>query len=410
MQLEGVRHNSVGGFVNRRGIAMMSASHVIDDLYQGVVPAMLPFLVSERHYSYAAVAGLTLAATMLSSVVQPAFGVWTDRKPRRWLIPVGMTTAAVGVGAAGLFSSYAVTWLVIAVSGLGIAAFHPSAASAARQAAGNSNRGMSIFALGGNIGFAIGSLIATPVLLWLGLKGTILLAVPAVVMALILAKRLGPVLDGPVGNRRTVTTPKGKDNWPDFLRLTSVVVVRSIVFFGLSSFLALYFIHDLGTSPVVGGAALTVFLVAGAGGTLLGGWVADRFGPLVPIRYGFAFCVPAMIGLVMAAEWHIALIFVALTGIGVFVPFSVFVILGQDYLPNRIGTASGVTVGLAVTVGGLFNPILGALADATSLHFTLIVLIGLPVLALILSIFLNDPVATARRGGPPQKAGEPASV
>lgn len=385
-----------GGLVNRRGVAMMSSAHLVDDLYQGVVPAMLPFFVSERHYSYAAVAGLTLAATMLSSVVQPAFGVWTDRKPRRWLIPAGMATAALGVGAAGLFPGYAVTWVMIAISGLGIAAFHPSAASAARRASGDSNRGMSIFALGGNVGFALGTLMATPVLLWLGLRGTALLILPAVVMALVLAKQLGPVLDGPVGARRPATMPKGRDNWPEFLKLTSVVVVRSIVFFGLSSFLALYFIHGLGTSPEIGGAALTMFLAAGACGTLLGGWLADRFGPLVSIRYGFAFCIPAMVGLVLAPEWHIALVFVVLTGVGVFVPFSVFVILGQNYLPNRIGTASGVTVGLAVTVGGLFNPLLGALADGTSLHFILVVLIGLPAVALILSAFLRDPGLPAR--------------
>ena len=139
---------------------MMSSAHMVDDLYQGVIPAMLVFFVSERHYSYAAVAGLTLAATMLSSIVQPAFGVWTDRKPRRWLVPAGMLVAALGVAAAGLFSSYATTWLMVALSGLGIAAFHPSAASAARRAAGDSNRGMSIFALGGNVGFALGSLLA----------------------------------------------------------------------------------------------------------------------------------------------------------------------------------------------------------------------------------------------------------
>ena len=114
---------------------MMSMAHVVDDLYQGIVPALLPFLVIERQYSYAAVAGLTLAATVLSSVVQPLFGWWSDRKPRRWLIPTGMATAALGVGFAGVFPSYAATWFVIAVSGLGIAAFHPSAASAARRAA-----------------------------------------------------------------------------------------------------------------------------------------------------------------------------------------------------------------------------------------------------------------------------------
>jgi MFS transporter, FSR family, fosmidomycin resistance protein len=390
--------------VNRRGIAMMSMAHVVDDLYQGIVPALLPFLLIERQYSYAAVAGLTLAATVLSSVVQPLFGWWSDRKPRRWLIPTGMATAALGVGFAGVFPSYAATWFVIAVSGLGVAAFHPSAASAARRAAGNSNKGMSIFALGGNVGFAVGSLIATPVLLAFGLGGTMLLIIPALVMAAILARHLGTVLDGPVGNRRPVTMPSGTDNWPDFLKLTSVVLVRSIVFFGLTSFLALYFIHELGTSRAIGGIALTLFLTAGAVGTLLGGWIADRYGEMVTIRGGFLFCIPAMVGLVLAGDWRVAMVFVALSGLGVFVPFSVFVILGQDYLPNRIGTASGVTVGLAVTVGGLFNPILGALADATSLHFTLVVLVCLPVLALLLSLFLHAPVRPGRGQEPVESA------
>ena len=142
--------------MNRRGIALISSAHVVDDAYQGVVPALLPFLVAERHYSYAAVSGLTLAATLLSSVAQPVFGWWTDRRPRRWMIPAGILMAATGVASVGLFSSYLVTWLVIALSGLGIAAFHPEAARAARQAAGNSNRAMSVFALGGNAGFALG--------------------------------------------------------------------------------------------------------------------------------------------------------------------------------------------------------------------------------------------------------------
>src|SRR5664280_377387 len=113
----------------------MSASHVVDDIYQGCVPALLPFLVAERHYTYAAVSGLTLAATVLSSVAQPAFGWWTDRRPRRWMIPVGMSTAGIGVALSGLSTSYLLTWLAFALSGLGIAAFHPEGARAARQAA-----------------------------------------------------------------------------------------------------------------------------------------------------------------------------------------------------------------------------------------------------------------------------------
>lgn len=380
--------------MNRRGIALISSAHVVDDAYQGVVPALLPFLVAERHYSYAAVSGLTLAATLLSSVAQPLFGWWTDRRPRRWLIPAGILTAATGVASVGLFSSYLLTWLVIALSGLGIAAFHPEAARAARQAAGNSNRAMSVFALGGNAGFALGSLITAPVLLLAGLRGTVLLIVPALVMVVILVTRLTTILDRP-GQRRTATLPTGVDDWPAFLRLTSVVVVRAVLFFGLTSFLALYFIHELGASPGVGGASLTLFLIAGGIGTLLGGWVADRHGRLTSIRLGFVLTAPAMAGLVLSTSLPLVLVFVALTGIGTFMPFSVFVILSQDYLPNRIGTASGVTIGLAVSIGGLFSPLLGWLADSTSLRFTLSTLIALPILALLLSALMHEPVTAA---------------
>ena len=388
------------GRVNRRGIALMASAHVFDDFYQGVVPALLPFLVAERHYSYAAVAGLVLAANVLSSVVQPAFGWWGDRHPRRWLIPAGMLTAAFGVGLVAFSVEYWATWLVIALSGFGIAAFHPEAARAARQAAGNSNRAMSVFALGGNVGFALGSLVATPLLLLTGLRGSVLLVIPAVLMAGILILRLRTVLDGRTGALKRAAHPGGVDDWPAFLRLTVVVVVRSIVFFGTISFVALYFINDFGTSKVLGGAALTVFLVAGAIGTVVGGWTADRLGRLVSIRLGFTLAVPSILGLALAQDWQLAMVFVALSGVTIFMPFAVFVILGQDYLPNRIGIASGVTVGLAVTVGGLFSPLLGSIADATDLRVTFAILGGLTVVALGLAFLLREPSVVHRHPRP----------
>ncbi len=379
--------------MNRRGVALISGAHVVDDLYQGAVPALLPFLVAERHYTYAAVSGLTLAATVLGSVAQPAFGWWTDRRPRPWMIPLGMLVAATGVAAAGLSTRYLLTWLAVALAGLGIAAFHPEAARVARQAAGNSNRAMSVFALGGNAGFALGSLITTPVLLLAGLRGTVLLAVPALVMAGLLFTRLHAVLHGPAGSPRPARLQVGVDDWPGFLRLTAVVVVRSVLFFGLTSFLALYFINEFGTSQGQGGVALTVFLLAGACGTLLGGAIADRYGRLLVIRGGFALALPGLLGLVLSTSPVVAMGFVCLTGAAVFLPFSVFVVLGQDYLPHRIGTASGVTVGLAVSVGGLFTPLLGALADATSLRVTLTTLLALPVLALLLTTLMHEAAA-----------------
>lgn len=378
---------------NVAGVALVSVAHVVDDMYQGVVPALLPFLVAERHYTYAAISGITLAATVLSSVAQPLFGIWADRRPRRWLIGSGILLAGLGVAVSGWTGHYLTTWLAIAASGLGVAAFHPEAARAARQAAGRSNTGMSIFALGGNIGFAAGSAVATPVLLAVGLRGTALLALPAVVMALILARHLGGTLDRPTRSGTVPQLPTGRDDWRSFATLTGVVVIRSIVFFGMSSFIAVYFIDHFGTSQAVGGAALTVFLVTGAVGTVVGGWLGDRFHPLVPIRSGLVLAVPALGLLVLTDSTPVAFGAVAAIGISLYLPFSVFVLLGQDYLPHRIGTASGVTVGLAVSIGGLFNPVLGLLADHSGLHMMFTVLIALPVVAVAIAARLRLPGA-----------------
>src|SRR5690554_4632997 len=191
----------------------MASAHVFDDFYQGVVPALLPFLVAERHYSYAAIAGLTLAANLLSSIVQPAFGWWGDRRPRRWLIPVGMLTAGVGVALIAFTPEYWMTWLAIALSGVGVAAFHREGARAARQASGDSHRAMSIFALGGNVGFALGSLVATPLLLVTGLTGSVFFIIPAVVMAGILLLRMRTVLDGRTGDLKRPAQTGGRDDW-----------------------------------------------------------------------------------------------------------------------------------------------------------------------------------------------------
>lgn len=377
--------------VNVRGVALVSAAHAINDLYQGAVPAMLPFLVAQRHYTYAAVSGLTMAGTLLSSVAQPVFGVVADRRSRRWMVPVGLLVAGAGASLAGVMPSYALTWLVIAISGLGVAAFHPEAARGARQAAGNNNTAVSVFSLGGNAGDALGALVATPVLLWMGLRGTPLLGIPALLMVLILIRTLGRTLDRGGKHASASRMPTGDDDWPAFLVLTTVVILRSILFFGLTSFIALYFIGHLGTSRAAGGAALTVFLVTGAVGTLLGGWLGDRFSPLVSIRLGFALAIPALAGTLFAGSTPVAMVCIAVTGIAAYLPFSVFVLLGQNYLPNRIGTASGVTVGLAVSIGGLANPLLGWLADATSLRTALTTLLALPVVALAVSARMRIP-------------------
>jgi FSR family fosmidomycin resistance protein-like MFS transporter len=161
----------------------------VDDLYQGAVPAILPFLAIERHYSYAGLTGITLASTFLASMIQPGFGILTDRRRRGWLTAAGLLVAGLGVGMSGIGDSYLVTWLAMAVSGIGVAAYHPEATRTARDLAGDSTEAMSWFSVGGNAGIALGPLIVTPILLATQLPGTPLLAVPAIVTAGLLAWR-----------------------------------------------------------------------------------------------------------------------------------------------------------------------------------------------------------------------------
>jgi FSR family fosmidomycin resistance protein-like MFS transporter len=373
--------------MNRRRLATLTTSHLVDDLYQGAVPALVALMVLARGYSYTAATGLTLAATVLSSVAQPAFGLLTDRRPMRWLLPTGLALAGIGIGLAGMSEDYALTWAAIALSGLGVAAYHPEASRAARDAAGGTAVGMSWFALGGNIGFAVGPTATTAVLLATGLGGTPLLAVPAVVAAAVLA--FGRSAPSPRSSAPAARA--GTSRWRPFLWLTGAVIARSVVFFGASSLIALYLRQRFGADPATASSALTVLLGVGAAATLVGGRLADRLGRVRTIRAGHALAVPALVGLVAAPSLPLAFLATALLGVALYIPFSVQVTLGQDYLPDRVGTASGVTLGLAVSAGGLLAPALGALADHTDLGTALAVLTVAPLAALFVTTRLPEP-------------------
>src|SRR6202046_1588831 len=231
-------------------LALLAATHTVDDLYQGAVPALLPFLAIERHYTYVGLTGITLAATFLSSAVQPAFGVITDKRRMGWLIAAGLLVAGIGVGLSGLGDSYVITWLAIALSGVGVAAYHPEATRTARGLAGDSTQAMSWFSVGGNLGIALGPVVVTPILLATRLHGTPLLALPAVIMTLVLAVRRPWRLTAAAGRSDGVSAASAgrPDDWRGFGRLTVVVVLRSIAYFGVASLVGLYAIRHFGAS------------------------------------------------------------------------------------------------------------------------------------------------------------------
>lgn len=387
MTMDPVRRNS--------SILLLSTGHACVDVYQGAVAALVPFFVAERAYTYAAASGIVLAASLLSSVVQPVFGALTDRWPMAWLLPVSTVVAGAGIASSGLSGSYALTLICVAISGIGVAAYHPESARIARAVSRGSHTAMAYFATGGNIGFALAPMLIAATLAVGGLSWTPLLFVPALAGAAVTL----PVLRARQQRRAAGVeefAPAGRDDIASFVRLSLAVVFRSIAFVGLSTFISLYAQQRMGGDPAAGTVALCVLYLGGVIGSVLGGVLAARWDRVTVARWSYLFAAGAIAGAVWAPGPGVYL-FVAATSVGLYVPFSLQVTLGQDYLPARVGTAAGVTLGVTVSAGGLASPALGHLADTTSLQVALSPLIAIPLLAGLLFCTLREPGVPAGR-------------
>jgi MFS transporter, FSR family, fosmidomycin resistance protein len=378
-----------------RPIALLSAAHMSDDINQAVIPAMLPYFIAAHDLTYAAAAGLVLAQTLASSVAQPLFGLLADRRPSPWLIPLGLSLAGLGVAAAGLLPSYGLIFAAIAVSGLGVSAFHPEAARWTRYFGGaNQGTAMSVFAVGGNVGFAVGPLMITPIMLGFGIRGAVVLTIPVLIMSLVLLRLLpgmtaarAPRNIRPEGH----VTIEGRELWGAFIFLTTVVMIRSVVFFGLNTFIPLYWIVVLHASKAGGGYALSILLSASAVGTLAGGWMADWYGRRIVVISSMAGLMVFLFAFVNSTTVAMATVLLIPLGFALAASSSVLVVMGQEYLPNRVGLAAGVTFGLSMTVGGLFAPVFGSYADHHGLHAALALLCLVPALGLVVSLMLREP-------------------
>jgi len=391
--------------VDRRGMTVLSGSHSLTDMGQGAIPAMLPFLIAGRGYSYAAAGALVLAATVSSSVVQPLFGAASDRRSLPWLMPGGLALTGVGLGLSGVAPTYALTFAAILVSGLGVAAFHPEASRYANYVSGARRAtGMSLFSVGGNAGFALGPVVVTPLVLLLGLPGMLAVGLLPLLMAVVLWREL-PRLRGfrpaPAPATGAGAAPAAVDQWGPFARLAAAVGVRSAVYFGLSTFVPLYFVSELGATTAGANTALAVMLVAGAAGTLVGGRLADRVGRTPVFAASTLSLTPLILAFLAAPDRAVATVLLALIGAMIIATFSVTVVMGQEYLPNRIGIASGVTLGLAIGVGGLGAAALGLVADAAGLDVVMRIIAFLPLPAALLALSLRGAGSTAAAAASP---------
>jgi MFS transporter, FSR family, fosmidomycin resistance protein len=381
--------------LDRRGIATLAVGHACVDVAQGAVPALIPFLIRDRGWSYGAAAALVLAMTGSSSLLQPLFGFLADRRSLSWLLPGGVALAAVGIALTGLVESHALTFALVALAGLGVGAYHPEGARYANCVSGDLRAsGMSLYSVGGNVGFALGPILVTPLVLTVGLSGTLWLLLPMLAVALLLTREL-PRLRSFHPERRAAAAaetadaqlPQQPDRWGPFARVATIAGVRSGAYFGLQAFIPSYFIAHFDSSTGVANAALTAILVAGALGTLVGGRLADRIGRRRIMIACNAVLTPLIL-LVLVAGEPAAFALLALVGFFTVGTFSITVVLGQEYLPNRIGIASGVTLGAAIGAGGVVAALLGLLADAVGLTPVMLVIAVLPLPALALSVTL----------------------
>jgi FSR family fosmidomycin resistance protein-like MFS transporter len=364
-----------------------ATAHAVDDLYQGLVPATVPYFVLERDFSYAAASGLALAATVGSAVPQLLVGWLADKRGLSWLSSAGLALAAIGFGLAGVAHSYVAVWLLLLLSGLGVAMFHPPAGRDARIEAGQSATAMSYFAAGGSVGFFLGPTLATPVLDTWGLSATAIFIPPGLLMGFVLYRHTRRLTARALAKRHG----DGVDRPRMFALLVAVEVARSAVSFGVNTFVVLYWVRELGASSALGGTALALELGGGVFGTLLGGRIADRLGLVRTVQLGNTLLVPALVALLLCRDAQLALPLIFLVGLVTNIPFAVLIKLGQDYLPTRPGTAAGVTLGLAVSAGGLFMPVLGAIADRHGPRGAFVVLAAVPLIAVALSSRLAEP-------------------
>jgi FSR family fosmidomycin resistance protein-like MFS transporter len=380
--------------LDKRAMAVLSSGHCATDFANGALPALLPFLVDRFGLSYTLAALVMLASAASSSLVQPLFGAWSDRRGAIWLLPAGVAVAGIGIALAAAAPAYWLVLLLVVVSGLGVAAYHPEGSKFAAFASGHKRAsGMSLFSIGGNVGYALGPTVTTPLVIALGLTGGLLLALPVLAVAVALLFAI-PFLSSFVPEPGRSSVASGEDQPVALTLLLGVIAFRSVAWFGLITFVPLWEV-SLGHSKAYGSHLLSLMLIAGGVGTLAFGPLADRVGTRLVLMASLAATAPLILVYVLVGgvPGAVALAFV---GVCVTGTFGVTMVMAQAYLPRRIGMASGLSIGLSIGLGGMAAVALGALADSIDLEAAMYAAAAAPLAGLALAALLPS-TRTRRR-------------
>jgi FSR family fosmidomycin resistance protein-like MFS transporter len=381
--------------MNKKALAILSAGHLVTDINQTAVPALLPFFKEALSLSYTTAGVILLLGNMTSSVIQPGFGYLSDRRPIKWFLPFAPFIASLGMSLAGFTTTYSLLLLCVIVSGIGVASFHPEGFKTAHFFTGEKKAtGMSIFSVGGSLGFAIGPIWALSLATSFGLKGTLGMITPGILMAFILFLNIS-MLTTPVHSafkeaKKGVKRPLSKNQKASLFFLVSTATIRSWAQMGLVSYIPFYYINYLKGNPLHAGKLVTTFLMTGALGTLIGGPIADRWGHKNFFLATLILSVPLLF-LFYYSSGLMAFIFLGISGLVLLSTFALSTVMAQTLLPERLGVASGLMVGFTIGAGGVGVTLLGVIADTWGVPMAMKATFVMPLIAFGLGLFIKYP-------------------
>ena len=375
-------------------LLILSFGHMVVDIYQGALPALLPFLKDRLSLTYTMAGVVLVMSNFASSILQPLFGFYSDKKEKGILLPVGLLCAGTGFALLSFPDSYVLVLILTALSGLGVAAYHPEGYKTAHFFTGErSATGMSIFSVGGNLGLSLGPVCVVYIIQYLGFSSLPLIILPALLMTLtiLIARKTVAIPAAEHAETKATAADAPKGALFSLVTIIGIVIARTWTQMGLVSYIPFYYINYLKGDPLFAGKLVFTFLVCGALGTLIGSPIADRMGLRAFLRLTMFLATLVLPLMFVPFINHSWLLFVVLGVLGALLvsTFSVTVVMGQKLLPHRLGVASGLMVGFAIGTGGVGVTLLGVVADNFGVPLALEAITLLPLTGFILSLILR---------------------
>jgi FSR family fosmidomycin resistance protein-like MFS transporter len=378
-------------------IFLMFFGHLWVDASQGILPVVLPKLKEVLDLNYFEIGLVVTVLNLTSSVIQPIFGYISDKIRTGWFVPVGILWTACMMGFLGWAPGYLSVLLLVGLAGLGTAAFHPRAMMVVHLVSGpRKGLGTAIFSTAGNIGFALGPMVGSLLVLGFGLHATIGLLGPGVLLALTIFLWPGDFLQREApAKMATKTGDEGLHSilWGSLILTCLIVTLRAWVYISFMTYLPM-FLQDQGLPLKTGSLMLTVFLAGGAAAGLYGGHLSDRVGRRRIIVVSMLL-YPVFMSLMILSSGPILWVLAAASGAALLASFSVTIVLAQELLPRNLGLASGLILGLGFGMGGLGAAVSGWIADMVGLYKTLWVLALVPVFGAVAGSFIRAPKKVA---------------